>query len=95
MQSFMAVPVDAITRMHGLSHRAHELARGRRESVPASQENARDWMTDGLTGGYAATCWPHSLVHAALPRDDAEMALFPPCVTKKCGRSDDGGHQPS
>jgi len=30
MQSFMAVPVDAITRTHGLSHRAHGLARNRR-----------------------------------------------------------------
>ena len=41
MQSFMAVPVDAITCTHGLSHQAQGLARSRRESASASHEKAR------------------------------------------------------
>ena len=38
MQSFMAVPVDAITQAHGLSHRAHGLARGARTLTLAAHQ---------------------------------------------------------
>ena len=38
MQSFMAVPVDAITQAHGLSHRAHGLTRGARTLALAAHQ---------------------------------------------------------
>ncbi len=51
MQSFMAVPVDTITRMHGLSHRAQGLARN---GCVVSDEAA----TQERCGAYLGRCSP-------------------------------------
>ena len=55
MQSFMAVPVDAITCTHGLSHRAQGLARN---GCVVSDEAA----TQERCGAYLGRCSPWPLV---------------------------------